>query len=236
MDKDKQIICPVCGTAIPSDAKICPHCKETLWSDEVPEEFGGGSATETSDGTPPPMLGEIYNRDFRPDPDMEPEAETERLLKIRGWLFLFVFMMWLSIVRAIVSMLTESLPTPFLLSNIAKVGLVIYALVCISRVGSNVVFLCKSLLLITLVETTCMMFGSIQLFKYYSPDVILFVVKIVVSILWLGYFNSSAQVERLFPTEERSHSTVDVVIVAITAILALVASYTILSELQHVLI
>lgn len=66
MDKDKQIICPVCGTAIPSDAKICPHCKETLWSDEVPEEFGGGSATETSDGTPPPMLGEIYNRDFRP--------------------------------------------------------------------------------------------------------------------------------------------------------------------------
>lgn len=74
MDKDNQIICPVCGTAIPSDAKICPHCKETLWSDEVPEEFGGGSATETSDGTPPPMLGEIYNRDFRPDPDMEPEA------------------------------------------------------------------------------------------------------------------------------------------------------------------
>ena len=70
MDKDNQIICPVCGTAIPSDAKICPHCKETLWSDEVPEEFGGGSATETSDGTPPPMLGEIYNRDFRPDPDM----------------------------------------------------------------------------------------------------------------------------------------------------------------------
>ena len=144
-------------------------------------------------------------------------------------------MMWLSIVRAIVSMLTESLPTPFLLSNIAKVGLAIYALVCISRVGSNVVFLCRSLLLITLVETTCMMFGSIQLFKY-SPAVIFFVVKIVVSILWLGYFNSSAQVERLFPTEERSHSTVDVVIVAITAILALVASYTILSELQHVLI
>ena len=167
---------------------------------------------------------------------MEPEVETERPRKIRGWLFLFVFMMWLSIVRAIVSMLTESLPTPFLLSNIAKVGLVIYALVCISRIGSNVVFLCKSLLLITLVETTCMMFGSIQLFKYYSPDVIFFVVKIVVSILWLGYFNSSAQVERLFPTEERSHSTVDVVIVAITAILALVASYTILSELQHVLI
>ena len=81
-----------------------------------------------------------------------------------------------------------------------------------------------------------MMFGSIQLFKYYSPDVIFFVVKIVVSILWLGYFNSSAQAERLFPTEERSHSTVDVVIVAITGILALVASYTILSELQHVLI
>lgn len=235
MDKEKQIICPVCGIAIPSDAKICPHCKETLWSDEVPEEFGGGSATEASDGTPPPMLGEIYNRDFCPDPDMEPEAETERPRKIRGWLFLFVFMMWLSVVRAIASILTESLPTPFLLSNIAMVGLLVYALVRINRAGSNAVFLCKSLLLITLVETTCMMFGGIRLVKF-SPAVIFFVVKIVVCILWLGYFNSSAQVERLFPTEERSHSTVDVVIVAITAIPALVASYTILSELQHVLI
>lgn len=235
MDESNQTGCPVCGATIPSDAKTCPHCKETLWTDEVPEELGGGSATETAGGTPPPMLGQIHNRDFRPEPDMEPEAEAGQPRKVRGWLMLFCFIMFLSVIKTIVDLVGGSASTPILLQAIAMVGLTIYALVRINYGKNNAVFLCKALLLITLASSTCMMLICAQFMGRTPVPVISAVVQIVMCILWLGYFNSSAQVERLFPTQERNHSALDVIIVAVTAFLTLYAVYSFNNTVNHLI-
>ena len=237
MDEGNQTCCPVCGATIPTDAKTCPHCKETLWADEVPEELGGGSATETAGGTPPPMLGEIHNRDFRPEPDMEPEAEAEQPRKVRGWLMLFCVIMFMSVIRTAVDLVHGPTSMPrFAFQGIAFIGmkfqgitmavLTIYALIRINYGKNNAVFLCKALLLITLASSTCMMLICAQFMGRTPVPVISAVVQIVMCILWLGYFNSSAQVERLFPTQERNHSALDVIIVAVTAFLTLYAVYS----------
>ncbi len=225
MDESSQTCCPVCGATIPPDAKTCPHCKETLWVDEVPEELGGGSATETAGGTPPPMLGEIYNRDFRPEPDMEPEAEVERPRKVRGWFWFFCFTLCASIIRTVIAVVSDPAPTPMFFQAIAMGGLMIYTLMRINYGKNNAIFLCKALLLITLASSTCMMLIVAQVMGQNPVHVIGAVVQIVVCILWLGYFNSSAQVERLFPPQERNHSALDVVIVAVTAFLTLYMLY-----------
>ncbi len=230
MDNDKTSICPVCGANIPPDAKVCPHCKEVLWSDEIPDELGGGSATEVSDGTPPPMLGEIHNRNFSPEPDGAPEAEeAEAPRRIRGWFSFFVFTVFISMLRTLFVLIAEPQTTPSLLYGISSIGLSVYVLVQLARGGSNAIFLCKSLLFISLTFHVCMAFiifalsnrGPMPLVAFISP---------IVCLLWLGYFECSKQVERLFPSDERSHSALDVLIVAIAAMTVFTVVYNLFHQ------
>ena len=159
MDNDKTSSCPVCGAIIRPDEKICPHCKEVLWTDEIPDELGSGSATDVSDGTPPPMLGEIHNRDFRPEPGTSPETEeAEPPRRIRGWFYFFVFIVFMSTFRTLVALISEPQTTPFLLYGITSIGLSVYVLVQLAWGKSNAIFLCKSLLFISLTFYVCMAF------------------------------------------------------------------------------
>ena len=234
MDNDKTSSCPVCGAIIRPDEKTCPHCKEVLWTDEIPDELGSGSATDVSDGTPPPMLGEIHNRDFRPEPDTSPETEeAEPPRRIRGWFYFFVFIVFMSTFRTLVALISEPQTTPFLLYGITSIGLSVYVLVQLAWGKSNAIFLCKSLLIISLTFYVCMVFIIFALSNR-EPIPLLLVAFIapIMCLIWLGYFECSKQVERLFPSKERSHSALDVLIVIIAAIPVLVIIYNLFHQVN----